>query len=173
MLSIFIDFTKAFDTVKHDILLHNLYHYGIRATIHDWFADYLSHRTQSTRYLNTLSPPLHIEYGVPQGSVLGPILFLLYINDITNIFTNFNTILFADDSTLYITGENPTELIHKANTDLQNFHKWCLSNRLTVNLNKTFYMLFTNKPPSVPPSLLLSQETITRTNQHTLLGITL
>ena len=107
-----------------------------------------------------------------QGSVLGPILFLLYINDISNIFSNFKTILFADDSTFYVTGEDPSIMIHLANNDMKIFHKWCLSNRLTVNLNKIFYMLFTNKPQSVLPSLYYSQHIITRTDKHTLLDIT-
>ncbi len=172
LLNIFIDFTKAFDTVRHDILLRKLHHYGIRGIINDWFQDYLSNRTQSTKFDSSISASLPILYGVPQGSVLGPILFLLYVNDITQIFTELKTILFADDSTLYITGENTTNLIHTANTDLQIFHKWCISNRLTVNLNKTFYMLFTNKPLPVLPLLLISQNIIHRTTKHTLLGIT-
>ena len=173
VLSIYIDFTKAFDTVKHDILLQKLHYYGIRGNIHNWFKDYLSQRTQSTKFFNSISPSLPIQYGVPQGSVLGPILFLLYINDIAHIFTNLKTVLFADDSTLYVTGEHPINLIHKANTDLQIFYTWCLSNRLTVNLNKTYFMLFSNKPTALLPPLLLSQNnTITRTNKHTLLGIT-
>ena len=171
LLSIYVDFTKAFDTVRHDILLKKLNHYGIRGTIHDWFRDYLSHRTQSTKFLNSLSTPRPIHYGVPQGSVLGPILFLLYINDITHIFTNLKTILFADDSTLYITGDDPTTLIHTANDDLNIFYKWCTSNRLTVNLKKTFYMLFTNKQINILPSLYYHDKIIHRTNQHNLLGI--
>lgn len=128
-LSIFIDFTKAFDTVKHDILLKKLQYYGIRGIVLDWFTDCLTHRTQPIKLSNQVSTPKVIQHGVPQGSVLGPILFLIYINDIQNIFLNLKTILFADDSTLYITGENIINLIHTANIDLKNLHIWCLSNR--------------------------------------------
>lgn len=172
LLSIYIDFTKAFDTVRHDILLRKLRHYGIRGIIHDWFRDYLSNRTQSTRFHNHVSAQQPIHYGVPQGSVLGPILFLIYINDIAHIFTNLKTILFADDSTLYLTGENPTNMLLSAIQDLETLHKWCASNRLTINLQKTFYMLFTNKPLLDLPPLIYNNSEIKRTNQHTLLGIT-
>ena len=172
LLSIYVDFSKAFDTVRHDILLKKLHYYGIRGIIHDWFCDYLSNRTQSVKFSNLLSKPLQIQYGVPQGSVLGPILFLLYVNDITQIFSNLKTILFADDSTLYIAGNDPTTLIQTANTDLKTFHKWCTSNRLTVNLNKTFFMLFTNKPINILPPLFYHNKIINRTNHHNLLGIT-
>ena len=100
------------------------------------------------------------------------VFFLIYINDISNIFSNLKTILFVDNYTLYISGENHTNLIRLANTDLQIFPKWCLINRLTANLNKTYYMLFTSQPPSVLPSFFFSKDVITRTIKHTLLGIT-
>ena len=172
LLSIYIDFSKAFDTVKHDILLSKLQHYGIRGIINDWFRDYLTNRTQSTKISDKFSSPQHIQYGVPQGSALGPLLFLLYVNDIANIFENTKSILFADDATLYTTGENLRDLIYTANTDLHTFHTWCVSNRLTVNFNKTFYMLFTNKPYTFIPPLFIGNNTIKQTNQHTLLGVT-
>ena len=171
-LSIFIDFQKAFDTVRHDILLQKLHYYGIRGVIHDWFTDYLSNRTQSTNILDHYSTPRKICYGIPQGSVLGPILFLIYINDLPHVFKNFQTILFADDSTLYLSGNDPTALIYEANAELDNFYKWCVSNRLTVNENKTYFMLFTNKPKTTLPPLFYNFSIVKNTSQHTLLGIT-
>ena len=123
VLSIFIDFAKAFDTVNHKILLDKMYHYGIRGPIHSWFKDYLTDRSQITTFNGSNSSCSKITLGVPQGSVLGPILFLIYINDISNIFSKAKTILFADDMTVYLTGPSPEELITTANLELQKLHQ--------------------------------------------------
>jgi len=109
IISIFIDFKKAFDTVQPSVLLDKMYFYGIRGCIHDWFRSYLCNRTQNTVFNDTFSACKPVNLGAPQRTILGPILFLLYINDICNDFHSLNTILFADDSTFYMIGNNPTE----------------------------------------------------------------
>ena len=114
-LSIFIDFSKAFDTVPHNILLRKLNYYGKRGIINDCFADYLSARTQHTNYDNYSSKTSNITLGVPQGSVLGLILFLLFMNDLPNFSKFFTTYLFADDANLSASGNDPSVLINSAN----------------------------------------------------------
>ena len=141
-LSIYIDFSKAFDTVPHNILLKKLEYYGIRGNLLDWFSSYLSNRSQRTLIEHQASGPLTTQLGVPQGSVLGPILFLFFINDLPNISEILNTILFADDSTLSIVGKTFRQLCELANVELHKFNDWCLANRLSVNSSKTFYMIF-------------------------------
>ena len=110
-VGIFLDFQKAFNTVDHGILLDKLYCYGIRGIAHDWFVSYLSNRQQSEIYNGYESEPKVMRCGVPQGSILGPMLFLLYINDLTNVSSFFMPILFADDTNLFCTGTD----LNKAN----------------------------------------------------------
>ena len=151
-LSVFIDFAKAFDTVNHNILLDKLHHYGIRGPIHSWFTDYLTNRTQQTIIKGEFSTLNVNNLGVPQGSILGPIIFMIYINDISDIFTHSKTILFADDMTLYLVGPEPEQLITAANNYVNQLYQWCICNRLTINTDKTFFMLFaTKKYHQLPP----------------------
>ena len=107
-------------------------------------------------------------------SILGPILFLLYINNICNASTALNTIQFADDSTLYLIGSNPTDLIHRANQELSAFVEWCLANRLTINTAKTYYMLFTNTTTKYQPlpRLTILDKDITQVSRTKFLRIT-
>ena len=175
VLSVFIDFSKAFDTVPHDILLKKLDHYGIRGGVKNWFADYLQNRQQVTIYENAISTTKNTTLGVPQGSVLGPVLFLLYINDLPNISNTLFTILFADDATLSICGKNPIELIEITNTELLKLNVWCIANRLSINTLKTYFILFSNRPPEVLPPLVIKSnftyDPIQRVDSIKFLGI--
>ena len=100
---VFIDLKKALNTVDHIILLSKLSHYGIRGIINDWFASYLTDRTQTTQVEASISSKGKILFGVPQGSVLGPLLFLIYINEIYRVSWKLNFYLFADDTYIYYT----------------------------------------------------------------------
>ena len=175
VLSIFVDFCKAFDTVPHDILLKKLEFYGIRGTLNKWFKDYLSNRTQQTMVNSCLSDSKQITFGVPQGSVLGPLLFLLFINDLPHFSTVFSTILFADDANLSLSGKDPKLLVQTANNELGKFYYWCLSNRLSINTIKTFFILFSNRPPNELPPLIIKSnytyEVIKRAYELKFLGV--
>ena len=155
ILSIFIDFKKAFDTVPHSILLEKLEYYGIRGPILNWFASYLTDRSQSTRYGDQVSNPAKISVGLPQGSVLGPLLFNIFINDLSNISEVMNLLKFCDDSTMYLKHKDINELIYIANCELHKLNDWVLANRLTINTDKTVAMLFSTRKITDIPLLFI------------------
>ena len=154
-LAVYLDLSKAFDTIDHSILLKKMAHYGIRGKTLEWFKSYLNQRVQYVTYKSTNSKSLNIPCGVPQGSVLGPLLFILYSNDIPNSLKYSKSILFADDTTVYISGEDVTDLFRCLNHDLSKLNDWFKANKLSLNVNKTNYMLFNKNTALLPPDVCL------------------
>ena len=142
IIGIFLDFSKAFDTVNHHILLSKLYHCGIRGRAAEWFTSYLSDRQQFVTYNDTKSSNRNVTCGVPQGSILGPLLFLIYINDLHGICKYSSPILFADDSNLFFTGSETIQTETLINEELCNISEWLKSNKLSLNIKKTHCIVF-------------------------------
>ena len=144
VVGIFIDFKKAFDTVDHNILLSKLDHYGIRGHANMFFRSYLTNRRQYTLVNGVKSDFEYVKCGVPQGSVLGPLFFLLYINDIYRAIGCNAVRLFADDASLIIGNRDLQLAKEKTNEMFTKLYRWCLANKLSINKDKTNFVLFHN-----------------------------
>ena len=144
-LVVLIDLKKAFDTVDHQILLRKLELYGIKGEALTLLKSYLTDRNQKCQIKNSFSTERLIKCGVPQGSILGPLFFLLYINDLPQCLNKTKPRLFADDTNLTASGDSITDLETAVNSDLENLRKWLIANKLSLNVAKTEFMLIGSK----------------------------
>ena len=147
VIGIFIDLSKAFDTINNNTLLHKLYNYGIRGITHNLIRSCLSNKFQCVKIDDVKSEQLGVQYGVPQGSVLGPLLFLSYINDLKNVFKieGAEIILYADDTNIFIACNTLSKANQVSNEILSRVQEYMYSNLLHINLDKSSFMYF---PPS-------------------------
>lgn len=176
-IAVYVDFRKAFDTVDHPTLLNKLRDFNLSPKSIELFNNYLSNRTQQVYTNKTMSPPLPIKTGVPQGSTLGPLLLVMYINSLPAIAKNSSTILFADDTVIFHPLVNQTANFDLIQKDLDLLHLWCRYNRLEINTSKTKAMYFSSKhlnSTSKPyKKLRLGKTDIDFINDYKYLGVTI
>ena len=142
---IYVNHKKAFDTVNHNILLAKLVHYGVRCIENNWFKTYVTNRKQHVTVSGQISDKALIEFGVPQGSVLGPLFFLIYINDLNQVIKFIKVHHFADDTNLLRVVNSLKEINKHINHDLKLFTAWLRANRISLNTSKTEILLFRPK----------------------------
>ena len=173
VIGLFLDLRKAFDTVHHDILLKKLNHYGVRGECLNLLKNYLSDRNQAVKFNNQLSSLKTLNFGVPQGSILGPLFFLIYINDLKNCLTSTIPVLYADDTNIFMSGRDVDSMTALFNADLTSLAEWLRSNRLSLNLSKTHSIIFSTNPAQRDRvlSLSLNGTSIGTVKSTTFLGV--
>ena len=172
---IFLDFSKAFDTVHHGILINKLEKYGIRGVAKDWFVSYLTDRQHYVSVNNIMSNFHKVNCGIPQGSVLGLLLFILYINDFHGCSDLFDFHHFADDSNLFYENKNISVLESKINKELDNIHVWLCANKLSLNIEKSNFVIFHpyQKKPDIDINLSISGRYLKKVDHIKYLGVSI
>ena len=176
-VGVFIDLSKAFDTVNH-VLIKKLSYYGINTNNLAWFSSYLRNRQQYISADGVCTESQNITCGIPQGSILGPLLFLIYVNDLNKASKILQPIMFADDTNLFYSHRNIKTLFYTVNKELEHINEWFKSNKLSLNVRKTNYIFFhkKRKKDDIPlklPELLINNNRIDRVNSTKFLGIIL
>ena len=171
-VSVYIDYKKAFDTISHQILLKKLKLYGLSKMCLSWFEQYLDHRTQCTIVNGHKSNTQPISYGVPQGSTLGPTLFILYVNDLFTYpgIENVSTLMYADDTVIYRSSDDPTDALENIQIAMNNTQNWCEMDKLTINGNKTKFTIFLRKPSDRKYQVVCNKNLLERTTTYKYLG---
>lgn len=173
-IGIFLDVAKAFDSVNHDILLLKLENLGIRGVTLAWFRSYLTGRYQQVKCNNHLSSLNLVKHGVPQGSILGPLLFLLFVNDLPNASSALHFYLFADDTNIFASNKSYEKLVQQLNLELVHVNDWFAANKLSLNIKKTNYILFSSHRKKLPLTeipLLINNTPVPRVTSIKFLGV--
>ena len=172
-IGIFLDLKKAFDTLDHNILLQKLEKYGFRGPTYRWLQNYLLNRYQYVQIDNCKSEMLKVRCGIPQGSIIGPKLFIIYINDLGKAIEKLNFVQFADDTTLYSSGKDLNLLLETVEKELHYLKVWFDINKLSLNIEKTKIMLFSNRNIDKPVVITLSDKPLEQVYEHKFLGVTI
>ena len=175
-IAIYLDLSKAFDSLNSEILLFKLYYYGARGSTFRWFETYLENRQHYVEFNNCTSAVATTSFGVPQGSILGPLLFTIYVNDLDLSSTFFNFVKYADDTTLLHINNDITcneQVITNVNKELDNVYKWLCANQLSLNINKTKYMIFHNRGKKIDniPRIQLRNILLEKVQTFSFLGV--
>ena len=175
---VFLDIRKAFDSINHEILLNKMnLNFGISGNALKWFDSYIKDREQQCIVNGQLSSSKKIICGVPQGSILGPLLFLLYINDMPDSLNNTTPSLYADDSEIYASSDNSSDLISKLNEDLKNLSRWMRKNKLQIHPTKSKYMFigssYNIKNNICNEPILINSTPVPRVTNYKCLGVNL
>ena len=176
-VSMFLDLSKAFDTLEHKVLLNKLEKYGIKGTARDWFKDYLTNRKVRTKCNVASSGKMEysdyrdINYGTPQGSCLGPLIFIIFTNDIHKQLQHCKSLLFADDTTIYKSHRNLQYLTWCIEDDMRRITTWFRINKLTLNLDKTVCILFQKQGQDRKIGIQVGEMMITNTKETKFLGL--